>query len=281
MKTKELHNFIASQLHEIYPINEAGSITALLLDEIFGITRTDLIVNDSWEMTTNQKNKLESSLTRLKSHEPIQYVLGKADFYNRSFQVNQHVLIPRRETEELVDLIIKENDTPHLAILDIGTGSGCIPITLQLELKDAKVDTIDISEAAIEVAQGNAAKLNAEIGCVKMDALSEWTMANKYDIIVSNPPYVIISKKETMEQHVLAYEPHLALFVENDNPLLFYNVIIERAASLLFPNGKLYFEINEALGKEVKSKMEQKGFHNVRIIKDMQGKDRIVMGQLK
>jgi len=281
MKTKELHNYISSQLHEIYPINEAGSITAILLDEIFGITRTDLIVNSSWEVSKDQQKRLENLLSRLITNEPIQYVLGKADFYNRSFHVNQQVLIPRRETEELVDLIIQENNKPNLSILDIGTGSGCIPITLQLELKAAKVDAIDISEAAIAVAQANASMLNATIGCFKMNALSKWTLKNQYDIIVSNPPYVTISEKEQMERHVLDYEPHLALFVENDDPLIFYNAVIERATSQLFTNGKLYFEINEALGKEVKYKMEQEGFIDVEIIKDMQGKDRIVKGQLK
>jgi len=193
MKTKELHNYISSQLHEIYPINEAGSITAILLDEIFGITRTDLIVNSSWEVSKDQQKRLENLLSRLITNEPIQYVLGKADFYNRSFHVNQQVLIPRRETEELVDLIIQENNKPNLSILDIGTGSGCIPITLQLELKAAKVDAIDISEAAIAVAQANASMLNATIGCFKMNALSKWTLKNQYDIIVSNPPYVTIS----------------------------------------------------------------------------------------
>jgi len=280
MKTKELHNYISSQLHEIYPINEAGSITAILLDEIFGITRTDLIVNSSWEVSKDQQKRLENLLSRLITNEPIQYVLGKADFYNRSFHVNQNVLIPRRETEELVDLIIKENNKPNLKLLDVGTGSGCIPITLQLELKNAVVEAVDISDLAIEVAQGNATQLNSNIRFYKMDALSKWTLKNQYDIIVSNPPYVTISEKEKMEQHVLAYEPHLALFVENDNPIIFYNAIIKGACSTLRPNGKLYFEINEALGKEVKYKMEQEGFTDVEIIKDMQGKERIVKGQL-
>jgi release factor glutamine methyltransferase len=280
MKSKDLHNSISTELHVLYPENEANSISSILLEEIFGIDRTALMVDQEISKTDQSEKRLHDAIARLKLHEPIQYVLGTAHFYGRDFLVNPSVLIPRRETEELVDLIISDHAGFDGKILDIGTGSGCIPITLSLELPQASVESIDISSEAIGVANQNAIALNAKVSFQEMNVLSTSFFPKRYDLIVSNPPYVMDKEKKQMQENVLVHEPHLALFVEDNNPLIFYHVIVKKAKESLHKGGMLYFEINEQFGREVASEMESKGFQKIVIMKDMQGKDRIVKGEL-
>jgi len=278
MKSKDLHNSIATELQDLYQENEAKNISSILLEALYGIDRTALIVDQEITQTSKSENQLNDALARLKQHEPIQYVLEKAHFYGRDFIVNPSVLIPRRETEELVHLILQDHPNFSGKILDIGTGSGCIPITLSLELPQAEVASIDISTEAIKVANQNANALHAHVFFQVMNVLSASKLPARYDIIVSNPPYVMNREKKQMQENVLDHEPHLALFVEDDDPLIFYHAIIKKAAESLNRAGMLYFEINEQFGSEVASKMESNSFQNVEIIKDMQGKDRIIKG---
>jgi len=280
MKSKDLHNFIATELQDLYPENEAKNISSMLLEALFGIDPTALIVDQEITNTDKSEKKLNDAIAQLKRHEPIQYVLGQAHFYDRDFMVNPKVLIPRRETEELVHLILQDHPNFSGKILDIGTGSGCIPITLSLELPQAVVASIDISTEAINVAKQNANALNANVSFQEMNVLSASAFPDKYDIILSNPPYVMEKEKKKMQENVLDHEPHLALFVEDDDPLIFYLTIIKKAAESLNKNGMLYFEINEQFGSEVASEMEHNGFQTVVIIKDMQGKDRMVKGHI-
>ncbi len=278
MKSKDLHNSIATELREVYPEMEAKNIASILLEELYGISQTDLVLNNL--IQSYNRKKIEEVISRLKRNEPIQYVLGKAHFYGRDFKVNPNVLIPRKETEELVDHIIKDHPSFNGRILDIGTGSGCIPITMSIELTDATVEAVDISQDALETARENAKLLNANIVFHQLDTLSKEHLPSTYDIIVSNPPYVMAREKKLIQANVLNHEPHLALFVEDGDPLAFYNAIISKATRSLNPKGMLYFEINEQFGNEVSEVMENAGFRNIKIIKDMQGKDRIVKGFL-
>ena len=218
---------------------------------------------------------LKLDFEKLKSGEPIQYILGKGPFYGREFLVNEHTLIPRNETEELVHLIIKENPHTGLKILDIGTGTGCIPISLDLEMKSAEVYGIDISEQALTVAQKNGEALKSKVTFQKCDILNEMPNVPKLDILVSNPPYVPEADKSEMHRNVLDFEPGLALFVPNQDPLLFYRVIGEKGKQLLKPGGKLFFEIHERFGSEMEELLIDLGYKEVKVVKDLNGKERI------
>lgn len=281
MKSKDLHNSITKELLTIYSTMEAQSISSLLLEELYDIHQTELIVDKEITVNTLTEYLLPEALRRLKKHEPIQYVIGKAHFYGKDFKVNPEVLIPRKETEELVYQILQDHPNFNGSLLDIGTGSGCIPITLSLELPHWKVEAMDISTAALEVARENTKSLNAKVKFHQLDILSTNPLPNTYDLIISNPPYVMNLEKEQMQQNILAHEPHLALFVEDNNPLLFYKAIVIKARQSLHYRGLLYFEINEQFGNEVANLMENGGFENIAVIKDMQGKDRIVKGTLQ
>lgn len=217
---------------------------------------------------------------KLKSNEPIQYILGHGPFYGRDFLVTEDTLIPRNETEELVHLIIKENPKPNLRVLDIGTGTGCIPITLALEMNSPEVYAIDISEKALEVSYENAENLHTKVNFSKCDILKEKPQVADLDILVSNPPYIPLAEKGQMHRNVMDFEPDLALFVSDSDPLIFYRTISEIGKQLLKTTGKIYFEINERFGKEVSEVMVASGYQNVRVIKDLNGKDRIVAGQV-
>ncbi len=223
---------------------------------------------------------INESVNRLQWNEPIQYVLGEAHFMGDDFIVSSDVLIPRRETEELVDLIIKRNITNHhLTVLDIGTGSGCIAITLFKHLINPKVYAMDISEDALDIAFRNSMKLKSTIEFLHADVLQlEAIEIDKFDIIVSNPPYVTFNESSLMHANVMNHEPHLALFVPDEDALKFYRKIAQLASISLKNNGKLYFEINENYAEAVKENMLQNNFAEVEIIKDMQGKDRIDCG---
>jgi len=265
----------SQKLQELYPKQEAESLVFWLFESYLGKKRMDILKNESLDM---EHSGLTLALENLLEGMPIQYILGKAPFYGREFVVSPAVLIPRNETEELVHLILKENPKQGLRILDIGTGSGCIPITLDLEMSDPKVYAIDISGEALAISKQNADLLHSKVEFRLLDILQEELPYGNLDIIVSNPPYVRHSEKDLMHTNVMAHEPHLALFVYDEDPLLFYRVISQKAKKALKPGGKLYFEINEAFGKETKLLMENLGFEEVKILEDLNGKERMVSG---
>lgn len=264
-----------SKLESLYPKQEAESLVYWLFEAFLGKKRLDILKDESIGPIPDV---LDNAIKALLEGKPIQYILGEAPFYGRNYKVNSGVLIPRNETEELVHLVIKENPEKGLRILDIGTGSGCIPITLALELEKAEVFGIDISEAALNLAKENAGILKAKVDFRKLDILEEAIPLKRLDVVVSNPPYVRYSEKEKMHKNVLEYEPHLALFVFDEDPLLFYRVIAEKAKNALNPGGRLYFEINEAFGEATKDLVEGLGYSEVRILKDLNGKDRVLAG---
>ena len=273
MTLTDLFQNLSTQLRTLYSDQESESLIIWLFEEYLGKSRTDLLKNISIDQVPD---KLENAFQELMTGKPIQYVIGKAPFYGREFMVNADVLIPRNETEELVHLIIQENKNSGLRILDVGTGSGCIPITLALETKQAEVFSLDISEKALHVASQNASSLGAKVVFQKCDILNEQIPFGNLDIIVSNPPYVRVSEMEMMHDNVLKHEPHLALFVNDEDPLLFYRQIAQKAKQVLNPLGRIYFEINEALGASVLKLLTEMGFKNIRIIQDLNGRDRIV-----
>jgi release factor glutamine methyltransferase len=233
------------------------------------------------ERSVNEKqaSKIISICRELKSGKPIQYILGETVFYDCIIKLNSATLIPRPETEELVDLIIRENRGYTGSIIDFGTGSGCIAIAIALNLPGSSVKGTDISDEALMTADANAKLNNAEVKFVKDDILDPDTdRLEKAGILVSNPPYVRISEKQLMHKNVLEFEPHSALFVEDSDPLIYYDAVLKKAARLLCPPGKIYFEINEALGKSMVSLAHSYGFRGVEIIKDINGKERIMKG---
>lgn len=263
------------RLQELYSKQEAESLVIWLFEAYLERKRMDILKNENLE---SLPSGLTLAMENLMLGMPIQYILGKAPFYGREFEVSPAVLIPRNETEELVHLILKENPKPELRIMDIGTGSGCIPITLDLELNNPAVFGLDISEEALKIASRNAFLLHSKVKFSRLDILQDEPPFEDLDIIVSNPPYVRYSEKELMHTNVLAHEPHLALFVYDNDPLLFYRVISQKAKKALKQGGKLYFEINEAFGKQTKELMENLGFEQVRIFEDLNGKERMIRG---
>lgn len=277
-----LQDFELSFQHElksIYGSDEIKSIFLLVVEELLGIKRITYPFKKDDIVSENDALRFLRILQDLKKSRPIQYILNKADFYGELFEVNESVLIPRQETEELVDLIIKTHSTSsHLKVIDVGTGSGCIPIILSKYLNQAQVTTVDISKEAIHIARKNAQSLGEPVHFINADIL-EWDYVfsdQQYDIIVSNPPYITPNEKQQMQQNVLAYEPELALFVEESAPLIFYDVISSFALKHLTPNGDLYFEINQYLGPETKDLIEKKGFRQVQLINDINGVNRII-----
>lgn len=265
------------KLATFYEPKEIQSIFSLIAEDL-DFSPTYLILHKDDELSDTQKNFFEQCLQRLATAEPVQYIRGKADFYDLQFFVNPSVLIPRQETEELVNVILQENRNNIPKIIDLGTGSGCIAITLAKHLSNAKVSAVDVSEQALQTAKSNALKNEVSVDFYLGDMQDEVFMSqfHKFDIIVSNPPYVCHSEKNEMCQNVLHYEPHLALFVEDTNPLQFYRAIARFASEHLAENGTVYCEINETLGKETKLLFESFGFSKCEVRKDLFGKDRIV-----
>jgi len=275
---RRLFDHIREKLSVRYEPSECESISFLIFEHVLGYSRLQVHLKKDETIPDAKVTEIEEILNRLAGGEPIQYILGKADFYGLTFTVNPHVLIPRQETEELVDWIINDNKLPALRILDIGTGSGCIPVALAKNIPDAEVFAYDISAEALAVANQNAVHNDVDIRTQKVDIL-HWEAASvdkTFDIIVSNPPYVNDEEKSLMLEHVLSHEPHLALFVSNNDPLIFYRRIAEFAQQHLSPEGTLYFEINEALGHETVSLLQENGFNNVTLRKDINGKDRMI-----
>lgn len=249
---------------------EVHAIALALMEKYFGLTLTDVLSEKEIEF-----QDLSTITTRLNQREPLQYVLGEAEFYGRKFLVNSSVLIPRPETELLVREILEiKLNAPR--ILDIGTGSGCIAIMLNLEILSSKVYAVDVSQNALDIASTNSKKLGADVSFLLLDFLKDSLLLDPVDLVVSNPPYVRNSEKELMKSNVLNYEPHEALFVPNDDPLLFYKAIALKSKTLLKVGGKVFVEINETFGNEVKDLFQSSGFSEVKIIKDLDGKDRIV-----
>ena len=273
MLVRDLFKEYNRRLQILYSPQEAESLSFWLLEHFLGIRRIDILQDKQVE----PPSALEEALLQLEKGYPIQYVTGYAPFYGREFQVNPSVLIPRNETEELVHLILAENPEKGLHLLDIGTGSGCIPITLALEMDDPVITAVDVSESALELASQNAAEHEkAAVNFIHCDVLQDELPVCDLDIIVSNPPYVRESEKAYMHSNVLDHEPHLALFVPEDNPLVFYKAIASKGQSALKSGGKLYFEINEALGAEVKALLISLGYTNIVLLRDLNDRDRMV-----
>lgn len=278
MKIKDLRTSFVNSLSEFYDSEEVLSFFYLLSEEILGLTRVHVAVNLDKILSNNEIRDFDSAKNRLEDQEPIQYIIGKTDFYGLSFVVNTNVLIPRPETEELVDWIIKDRLNPNdsITILDIGTGSGCIAISLAKKIPGAKVYAIDVSEQAIKVAEENAKINKVNITFVKADILESQDLFRSFDVIVSNPPYVRELEKREMRSNVLNNEPSRALFVSNDQPLIFYEKITSLAKSKLKKEGVLYFEINQYLGLETKNMIEKSGFVSVEIRRDLYGNERMI-----
>ncbi|MDH6356283.1 peptide chain release factor N(5)-glutamine methyltransferase [Parabacteroides sp. PF5-9] len=275
--------YIRKSLEAIYSPEETGSLTRLILEEVCGLQPHRLLIDKDKQLTDDETLQIEKILTRLKHYEPIQYVLGKAYFYGLTLRVNPAVLIPRPETEELVDLIIQNQKESKIRLLDIGTGSGCIAIALGKNLPDATITGIDISEDALKTAAINARENQVDVQLLHVDILSETetetNLPGYFDVIVSNPPYVMEKEKEGMGRNVLQYEPPGALFVPDDDPLLFYRRIARLAYQKLTPEGQLYFEINAQCGDETVDMLQKEGYNQVELIQDLCGKERIIKAQ--
>jgi len=289
---------ILARLYEVYDEREAANITDLVVEHFTGLRKIDRITNKQLPLTDPQILQLETALYDLLQYRPVQYVVGEAWFAGMQLYVNENVLIPRPETEELVEWVVEEatgnrqeagrrrqdatgnrqQTTGALRIIDIGTGSGCIPIALQKKLPHAKITAIDVSAGALEVAKKNAKQQKVDIHFEQVDFLNavERGALGDFDIIVSNPPYVKQSEESTMNKNVLDHEPNLALFVPDGNALIFYEAIATFAQEHLSKNGIIYLEINEALGQPVSELYKRAGFTDVQVKKDMQGKDRMV-----
>jgi len=270
--SKELFQGIKSQLALDDP-DETQAIALALMRQFYSLTLTDILAEKKVEF-----RNLNALIERLNKQEPLHYVLGEAEFYGRKFTVNPFVLIPRPETELLVGEVLKTK-TEGSCILDVGTGSGCIAITLNLEIANSKVYAVDVNQKTLDAAKSNALKLQASVQFIQTDFLTDDMNLEPLDILVSNPPYIKKSEMQFMKSNVLNYEPHLALFVPDEDPLIFYKAIALKGKSLLKAFGKVFVEINEKLGNEVKNLFERSGFGEVKILKDLDGKDRIVTAQ--
>lgn len=281
MNFKDLETDYINRLAALYPKEEARQQFYLTVEQLSGLSRTQLLMNSAQAVAAELDAEYERVLLELQSGKPIQHIFAEAWFYGLKFKVSGAVLIPRPETEELVDWIINTvreglaTDNQGPALLDIGTGSGCIAVTLKKMLPMAQLSALDVSAAALEIAKSNALYNEVELKLILADILT-YSDDNRYDIIVSNPPYITGREREEMHQNVLEHEPHLALFVSDENPLVFYKAIAEYALAHLNLNGKLFFEINEYLGQETLDMLADKGFNNIVLRQDMQGKDRIV-----
>lgn len=270
-KVSNILSYFRKELSAVSDEREITSWYYISMQYLLVYNRSDCIINSNQVLNKSQLIKIKQIVAELKTHKPIQYILGKTEFYGLKIMVNEHTLIPRPETEQLVDWILKEN---FVTALDIGTGSGCIPIALAKNT-DAKVLAIDVSEDALLIAEENAKNNEVEIDFIHQDILQTNSL-QKVDLIVSNPPYVLESEKGKMQENVLDYEPELALFVEDKNPLIFYKKIASLAFNFLNENGKLFFEINAKFGKETIEMLADIGFVNIELKKDMNDKDRMI-----
>lgn len=261
-----------SELKAIYSENEINSIVYWCIDSILKMNRSEWLIKANYLLSKNNITRFEEIIERLKKHEPIQYIIGECEFYGLNFKVNPSCLIPRPETEELVRWVLEGK---YNSGLDICTGSGCIAISLAKD-SNIQMSALDISPEAIEIAKQNAIKNNTTVSFLEKDIFEDFFFENKFDFIVSNPPYVLESEKLKMQKNVLEYEPELALFVSDDEALKYYERIVEFSMINLKDGGVLFFEINEQKAHEVKDLLEKKSFNDILIKKDMQGKNRMV-----
>ena len=268
-------------LTPLYGEGEAKAIARMVYEVRFGLAFTDLCIGKDTQLSADDQAELEEIALRLERHEPVQYVLGKAEFMGNWYDVEPGVLVPRPETQELVRWIVLKDTTAN--ILDIGTGSGCIAITLAGMYPEAEVTAWDISEKALKVAQGNAKRFGVNVNFEQVDILanSQQLMVNSFDVIVSNPPYICHKERETMNQNVLDYEPHEALFVPDDDPLLFYRAIAEYGTKALKPEGWLYFEINPLYSEPLCELLSTMSYHDIECKDDQYGKQRMIRAQKK
>ncbi|MBE7688708.1 peptide chain release factor N(5)-glutamine methyltransferase [Tenacibaculum finnmarkense genomovar ulcerans] len=306
MKLHDLKIDFTAQLSGIYPQTEIDTFFFYLIEEYLDFQRIDVLIKADFEITDSKQVLFNSAIQRLKKQEPIQYILGNTEFYGFPFLVNKNTLIPRPETEQLVEWILEEisdiKNSQHSqydevlkprSILEIGTGTGCIPISLKKHLVDFDVSAIDVSKEALKIAKENAKQNSVEINFIAQDILkadtlnfisssnsSDMSSHIHFDIIVSNPPYVRELEKAEIKNNVLENEPHLALFVSDDNPLIFYNKIADLAKLHLTKNGLLFFEINQYLAKETVAMLAEKGFKSIELKKDFVGNDRMIKASL-
>jgi release factor glutamine methyltransferase len=271
------YNELWRQLAQIYDEGEAKAIARMTYEECFGLTLSDIYLGKDTQLSADCQTELEEIAKRLMQGEPVQYVLGRADFCGRTFMVNKHVLIPRPETEELCQWIIAADAAQ---ILDIGTGSGCIAITLAAEMPEAEVTAWDISAEALSVARENAKRTHVHVSFEQVDILhlpsSVIHLTSAFDLIVSNPPYICNKERAAMEANVLEHEPHTALFVPDDDPLLFYRAIAQYASTALKPGGWLYFEINPLYAEPLRDMLNMMLYHDIEIKEDQYGKQRMI-----
>lgn len=277
MLLKQYKTHFFDSLKNIQDEQEIESFFFILTEYLHNIKRVDVALNPNFELSEDDVEKWNAILAELQLEKPIQYITRDAWFFRLRFEVNENTLIPRPETEELVEWILSSSIIHHpSSILDIGTGTGCIPISLKTNLPKANVSAIDVSEKALEVAKRNAISNKVDISFIQANILEVEDLSQYFDIIVSNPPYVRNLEKEEIKKNVLDYEPHLALFVEDTDALLFYRKIAQLALKNLAPNGLLFFEINQYLGKETVELLENLGFKNIELKKDMYGNDRMI-----
>ncbi len=285
MTVQDAYTQLKELLQTLYEPREAGNIANAVVETISGFSNSSRLLHKHDLLSEAQENRWKQIKERLLQKEPMQYALGEAHFYGLSFFVNEHVLIPRPETEELVEWMVSELNAnkPNARILDIGTGSGCIPVSLKKQLPGAQVSALDISEKALTVAAQNARQHQTEVTFYHADVLdaAQWEALPQFDCIVSNPPYILPNEAADMHGNVLQFEPHLALFVPGNDPLLFYNAISRFAKKQLHTCGSLFFEINEAFAKETVALLSAMGFVQIELKQDMQGKDRMVKAEKK
>lgn len=272
---KELATFISSRLEGTYDTREATNISRELLYHFYQLDRLQLSMNESVSLPKNEEKRLLHIIERLTNHEPLQHVIGSVEFYGLEFKTDARALIPRPETEELVDWIVRNHREPDLKVMDIGTGTGCIPVSLAKHMNTATIAAVDVSAEALTLARENAKLNGLSIDFRRLNILEE-DLPDHYDIIVSNPPYIPASDQAIMSPNVLAFEPGLALFVSDDSPLIFYIRIATLASESLKRGGKLYFEIHENYGAQIVNMLENYGYEEIELRQDMQGKDRMI-----
>lgn len=282
LRLKDIKHIYHKELDVIYGANEVESMFYLLTEAFYGIPKFHLALNPDWSITKSEQQPIFDALDKLKTQVPVQYIIGHTEFYECKIDVDPHVLIPRQETEELVSWVINSVDhQAPLNILDIGTGSGCIAIALAKKLPNTQVYAMDVSKEAIKLAKNNALKNDVDIKFIEHNILSSFQSNTdgipfKWDIIVSNPPYVRQSEKQSMKSNVLMHEPEIALYVSDDNPLVFYKAICEFAKENLARNGMLFFEINQYLGKSLVSELERNNYINIELKKDISNNFRMI-----
>lgn len=274
-----LVSYIKQTLQGYYPDSETVPMAKLLLTQVFGLSAIELYAGKDTIFSANEQKRLDDILIRLQKQEPIQYIIGTEEFYGLTFEVNEHVLIPRPETGELIEWIIQEHKNVGTKILDIGTGSGCIAVSLAKYLEGAEVVSWDISEEALQVAARNSLRNGVLVTFEQRDVLHASPSGEQFDVIVSNPPYITEKEKAGMEANVLDWEPGLALFVPDDKPLLFYRKIAELGMDMLVPGGKLYFEINRAYGRQTMDMLTALGYKNIELRKDLFQNDRMIKAE--